>query len=172
MPTGPMAQSQTTERLLSDVAGGLRDRLGEMAEANRQQAVLIEQLRAEVAGLKRGLAQAKRQARGGTGAAAPVRRGEDGHPRGDGAPGRRVTVLRFLRRPDPDGDPIEWSELEDTDLMAAVWLDDSGTHCWSVAQGKRHLENGLSTTRRSARLESRRYAVHAMTHVLDWGRWS
>jgi hypothetical protein len=83
-----------------------------------------------------------------------------------------VTVLRFIRRPDPDGDPIEWHGLEGTDLMAAVWRDQSDTWCWSVAQGKRHLENGLSSTQDLARLESRRHAVHVMAHVLHWGRWS
>jgi hypothetical protein len=82
-----------------------------------------------------------------------------------------VAALRFLRRKDPDGDPIEWSELEGTDLTAAVWVDDSGVHCWSVRQGKRHLENGTADTRGLARLESRRYAAHAMAFVLSWGRW-
>jgi outer membrane murein-binding lipoprotein Lpp len=58
-----MSSNEATRSLLSDVAGGLRDQLRQGQEANRQQAVLVDQLRAEVAGLKRGLSAAKRDLR-------------------------------------------------------------------------------------------------------------
>jgi hypothetical protein len=82
-----------------------------------------------------------------------------------------VRPLRFLRRPDPDGDPIEWAVLEDTDLSTSVWETPDGW-CWGVHQGKRFVDNGLADTRRLARLQSRRYAAGIMAHVLHWGRWS
>jgi hypothetical protein len=83
-----------------------------------------------------------------------------------------LRVLRFLPRPDVDDDPTESWTLEDTDLVSLVWYDAEGDWCWAVRQGRRHVDNGLSDTRRRAVVDSRRYAAGVMAHVLDWGRWS
>lgn len=60
MPSGAMATNDATRKLLSDIADGLRDQLRQAHEANRQQVVLVDQLKSEVAGLKRGLTASKR----------------------------------------------------------------------------------------------------------------
>ena len=82
-----------------------------------------------------------------------------------------VRVLRFLPRPDLDDDPTESWTLEGTDIVQSVWRSED-SWCWAVRQGRRPVENGLADSRRSARLESQRHAVHVMAHVLDWGRWA
>jgi hypothetical protein len=65
MPSASMAQSQASTEVLSDLAGALRTQLAEAREEVRTQAALVESLRAELAGLKRELRSAKRDAREG-----------------------------------------------------------------------------------------------------------
>lgn len=65
MPSSSMAQSQASVECLSDLVGTLRIQLQDSREEARRLAAQVESLRAEVAGLKRGLTQAKRQAKEG-----------------------------------------------------------------------------------------------------------
>jgi hypothetical protein len=76
-----------------------------------------------------------------------------------------VTVLRFLPRPDVEGDPTESWTLEDSSIVASVW---PAGDCWgwSVHRGRQFVENGLSATGSSARLESRRCAVRELVRGL------
>jgi len=82
-----------------------------------------------------------------------------------------VEALRFLRRRDPDGDPIEWAELETTDLVTAVWESDL-TWCWRLHRGRESVDEGLAPTRALAKLQSRRAAALALAQDLQLGSWS
>lgn len=62
MGSSSIGTTPATQALLSDIAGTLRQQLRESQEEVRRLSAQVDSLKSEVAGLKRGLGQAKRQA--------------------------------------------------------------------------------------------------------------